>query len=147
MPLRQYTANYYVPGSNPVLTAKYDPATMSRVLTLFGVVGLSDLGHHYPFINGATATTPLTTGNLAGGKHEYDTFEITASNTITVTSSPLWIACRRFKINTGGILDLDGIGGAGGAAGIPGNAGSNSYTNTSGYYGLGGGGGDRKSGV
>lgn len=130
------------PGYGAFGSVQFNPATDRAIQQIREVGGVFALGTRFPFHNGSTDVLSLNTSTLTGPKVECDTFEINASQTVTCGTSPLWIACRRFKINAGGILTADGLGGAGGVADNgAGESGSNSYVNTAGYYGLGGGGG------
>lgn len=133
-----------VPGyQNSVFgSLSYNPATDRAVQQIREVGGIYSLGTRFPFANGSQDVIARNTSTETGPKVEADTYEINASQTVTAGTSPIWIACRRFKLNAGGILTADGLGGAGGsgASGV-GDPGAKSYVNTSSYFGLGGGGG------
>lgn len=127
------------PGYGAFGSVQFNPATDRAIQQIREVGGVFALGTRFPFNDGSTDVVALNTGNLAGGKHTYDTFEINASQTITCTGSPVWIAARKVKLNTGAILTADGKGGTGASPSSV--AGGASYVNAASYYGLAGGGG------
>lgn len=130
------------PGYGAFGSVQFNPATDRAIQQIREVGGVFALGTRFPFNDGSTDVVALNTGNLAGGKHTYDTFEINASQTITCTGSPVWIAARKVKLNAGAVLTADGVGGVGASGTMSGAAaaGGQAYANSQSYFGGAGGG-------
>lgn len=150
MPITQKNFATQAPGYGINSFVTYNPVTDERVRYIEALAGLSEFGIRYPFNNGSsTDSTVSSNSNLAAQVNYYNDLSVTGTAVLSGITSPTFIFAHKVSIASGARISVDALGGAGGAAGSnsdggKGDMGADTVTDPPQYeYGIaiGGGGG------
>ena len=123
MPITQKNFATQAPGYGINSFVTYNPVTDERVRYIEALAGLSDFGIRYPFNNGSsTDSTVSSNSNLAAQVNYYNDLSVTGTAVLSGITSPTFIFAHKVTIASGARISVDGLGGAGGAGGIDGGA-------------------------